>query len=169
MKNLYRYALVLALAGPAALPAAGQGKIKVKVKSKGEQPAASDAPPTDWAVQYAQAIDAADLRRHLTVLASDAYEGRETGEKGQKMAADYLSNRFKELGLTGPMQGFANTYLQHFTLERTRWNGTPTLLVGKQPFVWKRDFYSTSFVAVPAGNHRAASVCGLRHRAGGLL
>ncbi|TYZ12513.1 M28 family peptidase [Hymenobacter lutimineralis] len=145
MNSLHRYAILLALAGATAQPALAQSKIKVKHKPKASQPAPSAPAPvaTDWALQYAQSITQEDLRRHLTVLASDAYEGRETGEKGQKMAAEYISNRFKELGLTGPVQGFENTYLQPFTLERTRWKDAPTLTIGKQPFVWKRDFYAT--------------------------
>ena len=41
------------------------------------------------AYQYAQTIKAEDLSEYLHVLASDEYEGRETGKKGQKMAAKY--------------------------------------------------------------------------------
>ena len=42
------------------------------------------------ALHYASTITEADLRTHLTILASDAFEGRETGMKGQKMAARYI-------------------------------------------------------------------------------
>jgi len=52
------------------------------------------------AVQFASTITAADLKEYLSVLASDEYEGRATGEKGQKMAAEYISNHFSEFGLT---------------------------------------------------------------------
>ena len=50
-------------------------------------------------LRYAATITEADLKRHLSVLASDAYEGREAGMKGQKMAADYLRNSFQEFGI----------------------------------------------------------------------
>ncbi|MCR5887778.1 M28 family peptidase [Hymenobacter sp. J193] len=144
----------LLLAGACTTAAVGQQpenkrKIKVKRKVKTEQPAATTEPvaapaaaaPADWARQYGQTITQADLRQHLTVLASDAYEGRETGEKGQKMAADYISNRFKELGLTGAVQGSDNPYLQQFTMLRSSWKDGATLKVGSQSFAWLQDFY----------------------------
>ncbi|WP_375562889.1 M28 family peptidase [Bernardetia sp. OM2101] len=65
---------------------------------------------------YLKYIDKADMKKHLSVLASDEYEGRETGEKGQKMAAEYIANRFKELGLTAPVNG---SYFQKFELNKT--------------------------------------------------
>ena len=65
---------------------------------------------------YLKYIDEADMKKHLSVLASDEYEGRETGEKGQKMAAEYLANRFKELGLIAPVNG---SYFQKFELNKT--------------------------------------------------
>ncbi|WP_338793950.1 M28 family peptidase [Bernardetia sp. MNP-M8] len=65
---------------------------------------------------YLKYIDEADMKKHLSILASDEYEGRETGEKGQKMAAEYLANRFKELGLTAPVN---DSYFQKFELTKT--------------------------------------------------
>ena len=50
-------------------------------------------------VRYASTITQADLREHLTVLASDEYEGRETGAKGQKMAARYIREHFQAFGI----------------------------------------------------------------------
>lgn len=52
----------------------------------------------DLAKKYAAFIDSADLRKHLSVLASDTYEGRETGKNGQKMAAAYICESFREDG-----------------------------------------------------------------------
>lgn len=37
--------------------------------------------------------------RHLRVIASDEFEGRETGMRGQKLAAEYLRNAFMEMGI----------------------------------------------------------------------
>lgn len=56
-------------------------------------------------VRYAESITAADLRNHLTVLASDEYQGRETGEEGQKMAAEYIANFFRETGIPAQADG----------------------------------------------------------------
>lgn len=50
--------------------------------------------------KYAVSIDASDLKKHLRILASDEYEGRETGKAGQKKAAAYLRKEFKSMGLS---------------------------------------------------------------------
>lgn len=61
---------------------------------------------------YVETITSSDLKVHLSVLASDEYEGRETAMPGQKKAAKYISNHFKTVGLT---PGFSeNEYQQSF-------------------------------------------------------
>ncbi|RTQ53801.1 M28 family peptidase [Hymenobacter gummosus] len=148
-------ALLLAaalLAGSATAQDAGKRKVKVKRKDKDQtetpatvapapQPTRQAPLPVDKARIYADGITQEDLRRHLTVLASDEYEGRETGEKGQKMAAEYIAKQFAALGLTGPVRDSDNPYLQHFTMERSTWAGTGTLKVGGQSYQWMKDFY----------------------------
>lgn len=56
-------------------------------------------------VNYASTITAADLKANLSIIASDAMEGRETGKRGQKMAAAFISFTFQELGLAAPVNG----------------------------------------------------------------
>jgi hypothetical protein len=60
------------------------------------------------AQEFANTITETDLNRHLSVLASDALQGRETGKAGQKMAAAYIAEQFKLLGLAGPVIGGEN-------------------------------------------------------------
>ncbi len=60
------------------------------------------------AQKFANTITEADLTQHLSVIASDAMQGRETGEVGQKMAAAYIAEQFKMLGLAGPVKGGDN-------------------------------------------------------------
>src|SRR5687768_1418357 len=55
--------------------------------------------------EYAERITAGDLKDNLSILASDALEGRETGTRGQKMAAAFIAAHFQELGLTAPVNG----------------------------------------------------------------
>lgn len=55
--------------------------------------------PNDVAIKYAATITPTDLEEHLSVLASDEYEGRETAMPGQKKAALYIENHFKNIGL----------------------------------------------------------------------
>lgn len=57
------------------------------------------------AQQYGNRITPADLKEYLSILASDALEGRETGKRGQKMAAAFISAHFQEIGLYAPVEG----------------------------------------------------------------
>jgi Zn-dependent M28 family amino/carboxypeptidase len=47
----------------------------------------------------AATINAADLMRHIQVLASDAFEGRAPASKGEELTVDYLIKQFQALGL----------------------------------------------------------------------
>ena len=62
-------------------------------------------------IKFSKTIIVEDLERHLNVLASDSLEGRETGKKGQKMAADYIAKHFKSLGIPPYKK---DTYYQKF-------------------------------------------------------
>ena len=54
------------------------------------------------------------IKEDVTFLASDKLEGRQTGTKGEKAAAEYIQKRFKELGLAPKgTEGF----LQPFTFK----------------------------------------------------
>jgi hypothetical protein len=53
--------------------------------------------------KYADLITTEGLYDKLSILASDALEGRETGERGQKMAAALIQNHFDKLGLMAPV------------------------------------------------------------------
>jgi hypothetical protein len=44
-------------------------------------------------------ITAEDLLRHITVLASDEFEGRAPGTPGEEKTVAYLSKQFARLGL----------------------------------------------------------------------
>jgi hypothetical protein len=57
------------------------------------------------ALKYASGITVEGARLHLSILASDKFEGRETGKRGAKLAASYLAGQFKNLGLTAPVNG----------------------------------------------------------------
>jgi hypothetical protein len=49
---------------------------------------------------YQQLITAESLAARLYFLASDFFEGRETGTRGQRLAAHYLASQYRQLGLT---------------------------------------------------------------------
>ncbi len=48
-------------------------------------------------------INLVDLKRHVTTLASDAFEGREAGSRGGKAALAYLRSELKALRELGPL------------------------------------------------------------------
>lgn len=50
------------------------------------------------ASEYGQMMDSMNLKNHLSILASDEFEGRETGTRGAEMAALYLENYYSKLG-----------------------------------------------------------------------
>lgn len=55
--------------------------------------------PEDISYFLGQTITAGDMKRHLSILASDEYEGRETGQPGNYKAAEYIANHFASIGL----------------------------------------------------------------------
>ena len=63
------------------------------------------AQPNQVATTYAELITTADLKDNLSIIASDALEGRYTGSRGQKMAAAFINNYFETLELAGPVNG----------------------------------------------------------------
>ncbi|WP_211321907.1 M28 family metallopeptidase [Tenacibaculum gallaicum] len=65
---------------------------------------------TDQAAKYAKTITAKDLGKHLFIYASDEFEGRNTGEPGQKKAVKYLKDFYVSQGIASPLGG--NDYFQ---------------------------------------------------------
>ena len=68
-------------------------------------------------LKYENTININDLYDHINILASDSLEGRETGKPGQKMAAAYIANHFKEIGIPPNKR---KTYFQKFKVKSKR-------------------------------------------------
>ena len=90
------------------------------------------------ATPYAQGIRAEDARFLVEMLASKEMQGRETGEEGQRKAADFIAGQFKEAGL--PPKGDRNSYFQDIRLRNTSWKDIG-LKVNDQEFKNRTDFY----------------------------
>lgn len=74
------------------------------------------------AMKYAKTVTKKDLKKHLTIVASDEMEGRETGTPGQKKAAEYIAGQFKKLGLKPPVTtAKGKSYFQPFDLVKSKW------------------------------------------------
>ncbi len=87
---------------------------------------------------FAETIRAEDAKILLEMLASKEMQGRETGEEGQRKAADYIAAQFKAAGL--PAKGDRNTYFQDIRLRNTTWTDIG-LKVEDQEFKNRTDFY----------------------------
>ena len=51
---------------------------------------------TDLSIKYSKSITSKELKELLYVYSSDYFEGRDTGEKGQKIAVDFLRNHYQK-------------------------------------------------------------------------
>ena len=78
------------------------------------QKEAAPAKKTDAAEKYAAGISVDNLKKHLSIIASEEMEGRETGTIGQRKAAAYIEEQFKAIGLQHPKE--LKGYQQFFPL-----------------------------------------------------
>lgn len=88
------------------------------------------------AEKFAQYITADDARKHLTIIASDAFEGRETGKHGADLAANYLAAQFKSFGLKAPVNG---SYFLDIPLTSTA-SKINSFVVNGQTLIYGKDF-----------------------------
>lgn len=81
-------------------------------------------------VKYAKYITAEDLKAHLSILASDEFEGRETGKRGNDKAADYIATQFKNSGIEA--KGAPNSFLQDVAFTFSSWDSTSIYIKGSR-------------------------------------
>ena len=67
---------------------------------------------TNDAAKYAGTITGTELKKQLTIIASDDFEGRETGTEGQRKAAAYIESQFRSIGLKSAdaLKGYQQFY-----------------------------------------------------------
>jgi len=87
--------------------------------------------------QFAAGIRADDLKPLVFALASDTMLGRETGEVGQQIAAQFIAKQFKDAGL--PPKGDKG-YMQKIMLQSATWKDIG-IKVGEQEFKNRTDFF----------------------------
>ncbi|WP_369049449.1 M28 family metallopeptidase [Tenacibaculum sp. UWU-22] len=75
----------------------------------------SNDPNIDYADKFAKTITAKDLAKHLFIYASDEFEGRDTGEPGQKKAVNYLKKFYVDHKINSPLGG--DDYFQDISSE----------------------------------------------------
>src|SRR5262245_36278208 len=85
--------------------------------------------------QASDTILASDLKRHIQVLASDEFEGRGPGTRGEDLTVCYIQDQFKTAGLRpGNPDG---TYIQQVPLVGIRTKATGAIHVGDKTIDWK--------------------------------
>ena len=89
--------------------------------------------------EFGNTITAEELEEHLEVLASDEYAGREAGKKGETLAANYMAEYLKSIGIA-PFNG---SYFQDFGLRELGW-GTTRLNIDGKELKFLEDFYCFS-------------------------
>jgi Zn-dependent M28 family amino/carboxypeptidase len=125
------------LAGCAALMAACTKSAETTADG-----APGGSPARVKAVRDLPAVDAAKILEHIKVLADDGFEGRAPGTPGEEKTAEYLTAKFKEIGLApGNTDG---TYIQNVPLVGITPAATQTLMVQnggqKRTFAWSKDY-----------------------------
>ncbi len=110
------------------------------------------------AIKFSAPVNKDRAYQHLSILASDEYEGRETGTKGGWMAAEYIKKQFQSFGLVGPVKGGKDPYLQAVGISAKKLSGI-SLKVGSQAKENFKDFYILAQSVPAAGfNVKASSV-----------
>lgn len=90
------------------------------------------------AFRYSKFISAGEMSKNLHVLASDEYEGRETGKKGQKMAAEFIANEFNKAGIP-PYKD--QTYYQQYPLNMIM-PAPAQVSINDKKFRGNKDYYN---------------------------
>lgn len=99
--------------------------------------------------RFASIISIENLKKHLTVIAGEEMQGRETGTEGERKAAKYIESQFKALGLT-TAPGL-NGYQQYFPLYKDSLKESE-LEINNKEAVYGSDYIS------PANNNETKKI-----------
>ena len=81
------------------LTACGVEEPETNLVTPAKDKADSSHAATDPVAMGIEAMNEADYRRHIEILASDEFGGRAPASPGEELTVDYLVNAFKNLGL----------------------------------------------------------------------
>ena len=100
--------------------------------------------------EFAATISAQDLKKHLSYIASDSLEGRDTGSEGQRKAAAYISKHFADLALQAiaPQKDGSKGYYQKFNLYQKGWKDA-YIKIGNKKKEFFKDYYPNGLTSIP--------------------
>ncbi len=87
--------LIISCCGTSQSSSTSQNKLDPKTNPSNENESV--------VVTYAESITAKELKEYLYTFAGDDFEGRDTGEPGQKKAAEYLKKQYQRMGIPSPL------------------------------------------------------------------
>lgn len=84
-----------------------------------------------------------NLRKHISILASDEFQGRETGTHGEELAMNYIISQFREIGLKPKGE---KKFVQEFPFTEGATFGPGTqLYINEKSFTVDKDFYPMQY------------------------
>ena len=98
--------------------------------------------------KFAATITVSDLHKHLSIIASDSMQGRETGTEGQRRAAAYIESQFAAMGLQHPAN--LKNYQQFYPLYQD------SLLTSEVVCNGRIAVYGTDFISPLNGNENGS-------------
>lgn len=110
------------------------------------------------AVKFGETINKQRGYDHLSILASDEYEGRETGKKGAWMAAEYIKKQFQSFGLKGPVKEGSDPYFQKLGYASISLTKSVLSVNGQVKENFKDYYMPTNTVAAKGYDIKASSV-----------
>ena len=91
----------------------------------------------------AKYITAAGLKKHLSIIAGEEMQGRETGTEGERKAAAYLVSQYNKINLT---PGNAGSYRMPFSLFQDKVTSS-SLKVNGASYILDKDFWISAATA----------------------
>lgn len=91
--------------------------------------------------RFAATITSGELKELVYTLGSDEFEGRETGRRGQKRAATYIADYFRDIGI----EAYKGSYFQHFPIDEAPFSEI-SVSVGSKRFFQGKDYTCTALI-----------------------
>ncbi|MHC1705164.1 MAG: M20/M25/M40 family metallo-hydrolase [Tenuifilaceae bacterium] len=96
--------------------------------------------PTSISAQLPKKVDGDNIKKIISIISSDEYQGRETGKIGSVMVEDYFANEFKKLKLIPA--GDKGSYYYDYSIKDEAEDEKPLLSIDDRSFYsgWGEDF-----------------------------